>query len=111
MKKKQQVKEREETIVGYVIPSEWDSEDNVISISISTDDDDYLVDLNKQGEELFDFLDEDVEVTGIVREDKDGTKRIKVTTYEVIEDADDEEYDEEEEDFGFDDEDDEEDEY
>lgn len=102
MKKKQTVKEREETIVGYVIPSEWDNEDNVISISISTDDDDYLVELNKLGEELFDFLDEDVEVTGIVKDEKDGTKRIKVTSYEVIEDAD-EEYDDE--DFGYDDDD------
>ena len=106
MKKKQPVAEREETIVGYIIPSEWDNEDNVISISISTDDDDYLVELNKQGEELFDFLDEDVEATGIIREDKDGTKRIRVTSYEVIEDTD-EEY-EEEDDFGFDEDDEEE---
>ena len=53
-------------------------------------------------EELFDFLDEDVEVTGIVREDKDGTKRIRVISYEVLEDVDDE-YDDE--DFSFDDED------
>lgn len=109
MKKKQPVMEKEETIVGYIIPSEWDKEDNVISISISTDDDDYLVELNKQGEELFDFLDEDIEAIGIVREDKDGTKRIKVTSYEVIEDTDEEYEEEEEEDFGFDDDDDEED--
>jgi len=33
---------REETIIGFVVPSEWDSEDNVVSISISTDDDDYV---------------------------------------------------------------------
>ncbi|MBU2499392.1 MAG: hypothetical protein KKE57_10860 [Proteobacteria bacterium] len=104
MKKKQTVKEREETIVGYVIPKEWDNEDNVISISVSTNDDDYLVELNKLGEELFDFLDEDVEITGIVREDKDGTKRIKVTSYEVIEDTD-EEYGEDD-DLGYDEEDD-----
>src|SRR4030065_2313528 len=103
MKKKQAVTEREETIVGYVIPSEWDNEDNVISISISTDDEDYLVDLNKLGEELFDFLDEDVEVTGIVRDDKDGTKRIRVTSYEVLEDVEDE--NEEDEDLNYDNED------
>jgi autonomous glycyl radical cofactor GrcA len=96
---------REETIVGYVVPSEWDSEDNVVSISITTDDDDYVVEMNKLGEELFDFLDEDVEVTGTVREDKDGTKRIRVISYEVLEDAEDE-YDDEE--FSYDDEDDEE---
>ena len=94
---------RDETIVGYVVPSEWDSEDNVVSISITTEDDDYVVEMNKLGEELFDFLDEDVEVTGTVREDKDGTKRIRIISYEVLEDAEDDEYDDE--DLGYDDED------
>jgi uncharacterized membrane protein YcgQ (UPF0703/DUF1980 family) len=94
---------KEETIVGYVVPNEWDNEDNVIAISISTDDDDYLVEMNKLGEELFDFLDEDVEVTGMVREDRDGTKRIRVTSYEVLEDVD-EEF-EDDDDFGYDDDD------
>jgi len=91
---------REETVVGYVVPSEWDSEDNVVSITIATDADDYVVEMNKLGEELFDFLDEDVEVTGTVREDKDGTKRLLVISYEVLED---EEFDDE--DFSYDDED------
>jgi uncharacterized membrane protein YcgQ (UPF0703/DUF1980 family) len=94
---------KEETIVGYIVPNEWDNEDNVIAISISTDDDDYLVEMNKLGEELFDFLDEDVEVTGMVREDRDGTKRIRVTSYEVLEDVD-EEF-EDDDDFGYDDDD------
>ena len=94
---------KEETITGYVVPNEWDNEDNVVAISISTDDDDYVVELNKLGEELFDFLDEDVEVTGIIRDDKDGTKRIRVTSYEVLEDAEDE--NEEDEDFDYDNED------
>jgi hypothetical protein len=94
---------KDETIVGYIVPSEWDSEDNVVSISITTDDDDYAVEMNKLGEELFDFLDEDVEVTGTVREDKDGTKRIRIISYEVLEDAEDDEYDDE--DSSYDDED------
>ena len=94
---------KEETVVGYVVPSEWDNEDNVVAISISTEDDDYLVEMNKLGEELFDFLDEDVEVTGLVREDRDGTKRIQITSYEVLEDVDDG-Y-EQEEDYNCDDED------
>lgn len=94
---------KEETIVGYVVPSEWDNDDNVVAISISTDDDDYLVEMNKLGEELFDFLDEDVEVTGTVREDRDGTKRIRVTSYEVLEDVEDEFG--EDDDYDYDDED------
>ena len=100
MKTKKSEPPKEETIVGYVVPNEWDNEDNVVAISISTDDDDYVVELNKLGEELFDFLDEDVEVTGIIRDDKDGTKRIRVTSYEVLEDVEDE--NEEDEDFNYD---------
>jgi hypothetical protein len=100
MKTKKTQPPKEETVVGYVVPSEWDSDDNVVAISICTDDDDYVVELNKLGEELFDFLDEDVEVIGIVREDKDGTKRIRVTSYEVLEDTE-EEYDEDE-DYDYD---------
>ena len=99
MKVKKNEPPKEETIVGFVVPSEWDNDDNVVAITIATDDDDYVVELNKMGEELFDFLDEDVEVTGIVREDKDGTKRVRVTSYEVLEDADDED---EDEDLSFD---------
>lgn len=101
MKRERQGKEL--TITGFVTPEEWDNDDNVIAIGISTDDDDYVVELNKLGEELFDFLDEDVEVTGIVRESKDGTKYITVTNYEVL-DLD-EEGDEDYEDFGYEDED------
>ncbi len=103
MKIKKSEPPKEETIVGYVVPNEWDNEDNVVAISISTDDDDYVVEVNKLGEELFDFLDEDVEVVGIIRDDKDGTKRIRVTSYEVLEDVEDE--NEEDEDLNYDNED------
>jgi uncharacterized membrane protein YcgQ (UPF0703/DUF1980 family) len=105
MKMKKPSPAKEESIAGYVVPSEWDSDDNVVAISICTDDDDYVVELNKLGEELFDFLDEDVEVTGFVREDKDGTKRVRVTSYEVVE-SEEEEYSEDEE-YDYDDDDDE----
>jgi uncharacterized membrane protein YcgQ (UPF0703/DUF1980 family) len=98
---KKEIKGKEVTIKGFVTPEEWDNDDNVIAIGISTDDDDYVVELNKMGEELFDFLDDDVEVNGIVREGKDGTKHIRITGYEVLSmDEDDEEDDE---DSGYDD--------
>lgn len=93
MKKAKQPKEI--TVNGFVVPEDWDEDDNVVAISVTTDDDDYLVDLNKLGEELFDFLDEDVQVTGLVRVERDGTKRITVTGYEVLE-TDDEDYETEE---------------
>ncbi len=81
---KKQKTPKEVTLTGFVIPEEWDHNDNVIVIAISTDDENYLVERNKKGQELFDFLDEDVEVTGFVREDRDGTKHISVTTYEIF---------------------------
>jgi hypothetical protein len=90
---KKQKPGKEVTITGFVAADEWDERDNVIAIAISTEDEDYRVELNKLGEELFDFMDEDVEVTGTIREDKDGTKYINVTNYEVLEDQ---EYEEEE---------------
>jgi hypothetical protein len=91
-------KEKKElTVTGFVTATEWDDNDNVVAIEITTDDDNYMVDNNKQGEELFDFLDEEVEVTGFALEDRDGAKWISVTSYEVLDEEDDEEYDDYEE--------------
>ena len=93
------------TIVGFVTPNDWDDDDTVIELSISTDDDDYIVESNELGEELFDLLDEDVDVTGIVTEDKERKKRIHITSYEVLENyeyGDDEDYEYEEDDEGSD---------
>lgn len=60
---------------------------------------------NDLGKELFDQLDNEVEVTGILREDRDGTKRISVTTYTVLiesdyEEDEDYEYDDDGQEFG-----------
>lgn len=82
MKKSQPPKEV--TIVGHVTPSAWDNDDNMIGISIATEDEDYVVELTRTGEELFDFLEENVKVTGIVRTDREGTQRISVTNYDVV---------------------------
>ncbi|RPI75554.1 MAG: hypothetical protein EHM45_14810 [Desulfobacteraceae bacterium] len=97
--------EKEETLVGFILPSEWDNNDNVTGISISTDDDEYTVENNKLGEELFDFLDEDVRVTGMVSEERDGTKHITITEYDILELTDEEEdleYGEEEDEYRYD---------
>jgi hypothetical protein len=104
--------EKEGTISGVVTATDWDDEDNVIGVSIITDEDEYLVEQNRIGEELFDFLDEDVEVTGIVETDPDGTRHIRVAGFEVLETDYDSDYDDEDddyvysEDYRFDDEDD-----
>ena len=81
--------EREEgvetTISGIVIPIDWDDYDDVTSVAIQTsDEDEYIVDKNKKGKELLDFIGEEVEVTGFVREDEDGNSIIKINEYSVI---------------------------
>ena len=83
-----------ETIVGIVAASQVDEDDRVIAVIISTDDEDYEVDMSGLGEDLLDFIDEEVEVTGIVAEESDGTKSITATSYEVLEYDSDEDSDE-----------------
>lgn len=96
--KKAKKPQKEVTLVGFVSPIEED--DTVVGIEISTDDDNYLVELNKQGKKLFNHLDEDVEVKGIVTKDEDDNYKITVNSFEVLETEDDEidndDYDDEE---------------
>ena len=77
-------KEKEVTLRGYLAAREWDHNDNVVSIDLLTDDEDYEIELNKVGVDLFDFLDEDVEVTGVLRKGRNGTALIRVTSYEPL---------------------------
>ena len=92
MKKK--MKTVEETLRGYVVATEWDKNDNVIEVSIQTDDNDYRVDdSNALGRELFDFLDQEIEVTGVVRQDRHGTNIITATDFEQLEEDDDFQFD------------------
>ena len=97
------------TITGFVTATEWDADDNIIGLEISTDDEDYVVENNRLFEELVELWQEDVEATGIVTEERDGTKRIAVTSYEVINVFDDEDeeisgYDDYEDDMDYEDE-------
>lgn len=75
------------TITGYVTPTDWDWNDAASAVSIETHDEMYAVEPDRLGEGLLSELDSEVEVTGFVREDRNGTKRILVTSYEVLTDA------------------------
>ena len=75
------VGERLITIKGIVIPVDWDKEGKVVAAAISThDEDEYLIDNNHKGRELLDLLQEEVQVTGIMRE-VDGKKAITAKMY------------------------------
>jgi len=91
--------DKEMTLSGYVAASEWDAGDNVVAINILTDDEEYDVELNELGVELCDFLDEDVEVTGILKKGRKGTKLLKVTNYKPLENRG---YDREDDDYEYD---------
>jgi hypothetical protein len=70
-------------IRGIVIPVEWDERGNVISVAISSqDEDEYLIENQEKGRELRAFSREEVEVFGVLTEEGD-RKRIKVKRYNL----------------------------
>ncbi len=84
MQRKRKNIAKEMTIVGFV--EEFDSIDDGRGILISADDDEnYVVELDKNGKKLFSFLDEKVKITGMVTEDRDGLKYIAVNRFSVFE--------------------------
>lgn len=65
-------------IKGIVIPVEWDQKGNPVSVAIATHkEEEYLVSNDSKGKDLFNFIREGVEVTGLVKEIA-GVKIIKV---------------------------------
>ena len=71
------------TIVGYV---DWiDEDDRNAGILISTEDEVYLVEMDKAGKKLMDAAGEKVQVTGAVADDHDYDYRISISEFEIIE--------------------------
>ena len=71
------------TIRGLVTPYEWDEKGNVIAIAISTfDEEEYLIDKDKQSNQLLSLMRQAVEVSGFVKEEN-GKKRIKLKKYSL----------------------------
>jgi hypothetical protein len=56
-----------------------------VRVVIDTPDQDgYLIELNKKGKELLDFIRREVEVSGTMREDEGGNLIFKVKEYSLI---------------------------
>ena len=70
-------------IRGLITPSEWDENGKILSISISTfDEEEYVVDKDEKGECLLPFLHKEIEIFGLIR--KEGAdKRIKIKKYRL----------------------------
>ena len=67
-----------DSIKGIVIPSGWDRDGNIISLSIATcDEQEYVVENHQQISNLKDLLRQEVVVKGSIRDGK-GRKSIKV---------------------------------
>ena len=88
MKKMRKSMTKEMRITGIV--EEFDSIQDGVGILIAADDEEnYVVEPNKNGKKLASFLDDKVKVTGLVTRDRDGLKYINVTSFEVFEDTED----------------------
>ncbi len=79
MKKKKKAHE-ETTIIGFVDP--LDDDDDNSGVMISTENEEYVVDMNPAGEKLLKMIDEEVQVTGRISIADDGTKSISVTHFD-----------------------------
>lgn len=78
-------KKKEHVVLrGLITPDGWDENGNVVAIALSSfDEEEYLIDKDETGMELFSLLRAKVQISGIVR-NEDGVKRITVETYLVI---------------------------
>jgi hypothetical protein len=87
-------------LVGYVISTDWDTEGDITQIAIETDDfETYLIEKDDVGLKLFDFINKEVGLEGVITgEDPNGYQIIKVAGYKLIETEDDEEDDEDDDD-------------
>ena len=59
------------TIRGIVIPADWDEKGNVVAVAVSTyDEAEFLIENQGKEKEMKAFIREEVEVSGILREEK-----------------------------------------
>ena len=84
-----------DTLNGVIEEYKQDNDGQVISVVLNVLDADfntvsYIIDDNKVGRELFDFIGENIDVVGTVKNNKDGSKSLTVKEYFVPDDDDDE---------------------
>lgn len=72
------------SIKGILVPVDWDEKGNAIRLAIMTpNEEEYIVEENRNGRELLDLMRQEVEVRGILREEA-GHKIIMVETYKQM---------------------------
>ncbi len=74
------------TITGTVYEDQWDENDNPIAVVIDANDgEEYKISSEGKGRELLKLDNQELKATGVVVEDGEGQKTIKVTEYEIVE--------------------------
>jgi hypothetical protein len=80
---KMEAEEKLTCINGIIVPVDWDEKGNVIGAAIYCHGEvEYQLDNNTKGSELLSFIQEEVEVTGIVKK-KGDSRVITVTEYQI----------------------------
>lgn len=74
------------TVIGIIIALEWNKDDNVIAIGLTTsDEEEYVIEDSPFTDELLDLLYERVKVIGFINTNDFGYKSIFVESYELLE--------------------------
>jgi hypothetical protein len=83
---KQNIKAAKPVIEGIIIPAKWDDNGKITGATIQTDDENvYLVEHTRAGEELLGLIHKKVEAKGKIRERLDGSTLITVQSYLKVE--------------------------
>ncbi len=78
----------EQLIRGLVISSGWNENGDVTAVSIQDiNEKEYIVDLDEKGKELLAYLRRKVEIRGTVKRSDDGSRKVKVRTFRIINSA------------------------
>ena len=88
------------TIIGYVGETE---DDDAVRLTILSDEEDYIVEMNKQGKKLLQALDCEVRASGRIQRNRDGGNMIAITKFEIIDDDYEDYEDDEDDDDSYDD--------
>jgi len=82
---KNSIKNKKMTLMGIITAVEWDEDDNVVAIALSTpEEEEYRIEDNPVGAELLDLIYESVKVTGSINENEFGNKSIRVDSYKLV---------------------------
>ncbi len=77
-----EIEDKVASLIGFVY--EIEEKGWVSGLGISTGDEDYLIEMNDQGEKLRNEIETDIEATGTITIDPQGKKRITVTEYKIL---------------------------